>query len=109
MTSENCISLARKTILDLIPLDEYAVFLFGSRASGAERAHSDMDVGFLGSKAIPAKLRFDIEMALEESKIPYHVEIVDFFAIDNRFKAFALQKAQLWNLPKNINLNWAKI
>jgi len=105
MNSLDCIALTRQTILALLPLNEYAIFLFGSRASGTEKKFSDIDVGILGVKAIPAKLRFDIEVAIEESKIPYHVEIVDFFAVDNRFKALALKQVQLWNLPKNISLN----
>ena len=68
------------------------VFIFGSRALGDNRKFSDVDLGIISKRKIPYMLISDLEEALEESDIPYKVEIVDFSTVSKRFKNLALKK-----------------
>lgn len=53
------------------------VFLFGSRARGDHRATSDIDVGILPLEPIPAGVLAGIREALEESREPFFVDLLD--------------------------------
>ena len=52
------------------------IFLFGSRARGDNSAFSDIDIAFLSEKDISNKLTLLREI-IEESNIPYKIDIVD--------------------------------
>lgn len=73
---------------------EYDVFLFGSRVTGEASRFSDYDIGIRGKKPLPPAIKAQIEEALEESDIPYSVELVDFFFLPQRFKDIALSRTQ---------------
>ncbi len=73
---------------------EYDVFLFGSRATGEASRFSDYDIGIRGKTPLPPLVKAQIEDALEESDIPYSVEVVDFFSLPGRFKKVALERIQ---------------
>ncbi|HVA98691.1 MAG TPA: nucleotidyltransferase domain-containing protein [Bacteroidia bacterium] len=106
MNSEtNYLDIAKKIILNYIEKDNYAVFLFGSRASGKANRTSDIDVGIIGKNIFPPLLKAKMKEELEESIIPYHVDIIDFSEVSENFKKIALQKFVAWNKPKNIAIN----
>lgn len=90
------INLTKNIVLQYLPADEYKVFLFGSRAVGNAKENSDIDVGILGVKKLPIKIKIHIEEALEESLVPYRVDLVDFFLVDETFKKYALYKTIQW-------------
>ena len=71
---------------------EYQVFIFGSRAVGKSKKYSDYDVGIFGKKSVPATKMVLIEEALEESDLPYKVDVVDFSLVSADFKKVALSK-----------------
>ena len=54
-----------------------AVWLFGSCARGEARQHSDIDVAILPRDELPAAFFSDLPESVEESSIPYDVDIVD--------------------------------
>lgn len=68
------------------------VFIFGSRAIGDNRKFSDVDLGIISKRKLPSLLISDLEEALEESDIPYKVEVVDFSTVTKQFKNLALKK-----------------
>ena len=69
----------------------YKIFVFGSRAEGDKhRKFSDIDVGILGPSPIDTMTKFNIEDSLEESDIPYLVDIVDFTTVSPKFKDIAM-------------------
>lgn len=72
----------------------YDVFLFGSRGTGTATRFSDYDIGIRGKSPLPPLVKAQIEEALEESDIPYSVELVDFFFLPERFKHVALERTQ---------------
>mgnify|MGYP001612021758 CR=1 FL=1 len=73
---------------------QYDVFLFGSRAGGEASRFSDYDIGIRGEKPLPPLVKATIEEALEESDIPYSVDVVDFFFLPERFRGVALSHTQ---------------
>ena len=73
------------------------IFLFGSRARGAQRRSSDFDIGFSGlSESVFTKIRDQLLSELEESEIPHHVDLVNFDAAPSEFKNIAMKEVVLW-------------
>jgi len=66
--------------------------LFGSRAGKIFRPSSDIDVGFIAKHKLGQRLFNGIREALDESIIPYHIDLVDFGTADKEFKNIALKK-----------------
>ena len=99
------IDIVKQIVLKHIPKDNFAVFLFGSRAVGNAKPLSDIDIGILGLEPLPIIIKADLETALEESIVPYKIDLIDFYQVDKDFKKEALITIQIWNCPKNINLN----
>ena len=98
------LNLAKEIILKNVPKDDFAVFLFGSRASGKSYRTSYIDIGFMGEKELPILIKSNIEDELEESIIPYTVDLIDFKKVSSDFKRIALENIMIWNCPKNIVL-----
>ena len=71
--------------------NEYRLFIFGSRASTQSRKYSDYDIGIEGKKAIPFAVLAKIKTALDDSDLPYKVDVVDFFTVSNNFRNQALK------------------
>ncbi len=84
-----------KAILDkFLKPGTYKAFIFGSRALGTHEKYSDIDLGLYtnSGKPIPGHIREYIREALEESDIPYRVDVVDFTEVSEDFKQEALQR-----------------
>lgn len=79
-------------IFQFINPEKYRAFIFGSRATGEFKKFSDYDIGILGQKPIPSENKILIEEMLEESDIPYKVDVVDFSLVSDKFKKIALTK-----------------
>lgn len=52
--------------------------LFGSRARGDARRTSDIDLAIVARHPIPADSLAEMREALEESRIPFRVDLVDY-------------------------------
>jgi uncharacterized protein len=73
------------------------IFLFGSRARGEVRRSSDFDLGVAGlDEASFRRLKTAIEEFVEESLIPHEVDVVNFDAADDRFRAEAMKDVVVW-------------
>lgn len=91
-TSEKIERQIKNIIFRFLDRQKYQVFIFGSRATGKSRKFSDYDIGILGKKPVLSEDKILIEEALEESDIPYKVEIIDFSSVSDKFKKMALAK-----------------
>lgn len=80
------------TIGKYLDLNKTKVFIFGSRATNKNRPFSDIDVGVIPANTINSTSYFSIIDELDNSDIPYRVELVDFSTVDDKFKQVALQK-----------------
>ena len=82
----------KRIVFRFLSPSEYKVFIFGSRIVGKAKKYSDYDIGIIGKKAVPWKILTLIEEDLEESDLPYKVDIVDFSLVSSNFKKVALSK-----------------
>lgn len=79
-------------------LGEYPVrvYLFGSRARGWSRTSSDCDIGVEPMHDLPVGLLSRLREKLEESHIPYVVEVVDLAQADQEFAQKVRDEGLLW-------------
>lgn len=89
----------RNIVLNHVPSD-FSVFLFGSSVTGLHSLSSDIDVGFLGPAPLSQNILRCIREDVEESFVPYRVDLVDFFTKPGTFKTIALDAIQLWQSPQ---------
>ena len=68
---------------------KHRVFLFGSRATGSAFTWSDIDIGIEGETTIPGHIMQAMKGEIEESNIPYRVDLVDFSTVSKRFRDVA--------------------
>lgn len=91
----------KKKILDVLgkylPPSSYSLFFFGSRVKGDSQLHSDIDLGIMGRRKIPAKIKLAIEEELESLPVLYKIELVDFADVSDEFKKEALKFSERIN------------
>ncbi len=101
MENNRYINLAKEIILNFVDKEEITVFLFGSRATNNCLHSSDIDIGFYSETPIDNYLLNKISRALDESRVPYHFDLIDFTKVDENFKSVALENYIIWNKGKN--------
>jgi predicted nucleotidyltransferase len=99
------IDIVKQIVLKQVPNDAFAIFLFGSRAAVNAKPLSDIDIGILGTEPLPMIVKAHLDADLEESIVPFKIDLIDFYQVDKDFKKEAIKKIQIWNCPKNIKLN----
>ncbi len=62
------------------------VWVFGSRASGRARRYSDLDPAIDAGRPLTLDEAASLADAFSESDISYRVDVVDWHAIDDRFR-----------------------
>ena len=81
-----------KTIVNKeVDTDAWRPVVFGSRANGRAHKFSDIDLGFIGSEPLPQGVETRLWEALDESDIPYVVDIVDLTTTQPEFRQVAEQ------------------
>lgn len=86
----------KEIINNFIQEEDVKIFLFGSRARGDNISTSDVDIGIIyGPDFNKGKISL-LRESLEESNIPYHVEIVDLNNVSSKFRNSVLKEAILW-------------
>ncbi len=71
------------------------VYLFGSRARKDNRAFSDVDLAFESSEDLSRDLTYISEL-LEESWLPYKVDLVELSKVNKEFREKILKEAVVW-------------
>jgi len=74
-------------------------FFFGSRVTGRGDERSDVDVGILGSKPVPARVWLDLQDAVDDLPFLYKVDLVDFQRVSPAFREVALQATEAIGEP----------
>ena len=92
------LAIIKDIVLSYIDPAEHFVFLFGSRAKSNNKQSSDVDIGIIGKKPI-GKIYYKIVNKIEESIVPFKVDIVDFSMVEEKFKKIAMKKIEIWNQP----------
>ena len=78
--------LLKQIVHKYLPENSYKVFVFGSWSTGKNRRFSDIDLGVSGPRPLTAKEYILIQGELEDSDIPYRVDLVDFAKVSDKFK-----------------------
>jgi predicted nucleotidyltransferase len=74
---KRAIERLRRMMLDALGEHDAEVWLFGSCARGEALQHSDIDIGVLPRDELPPGFFSNLAENVEESSIPYDVDIVD--------------------------------
>ena len=64
----------------------FQVWVFGSRANWTTKDSSDLDLAVEGADALDYKAMVGLEVAFEESDLPYTVDVVDLNAVNDAFR-----------------------
>ena len=72
------------------------VYLFGSWARGQERPTSDIDIALDAEGEMDGRVLLVVREALEESTIPYRVDVVDMTKADIRLVENIRKEGILW-------------
>ena len=90
----------------------FKVWVFGSRATWTTKDSSDLDLAVEGSGRLDYKAMAGLEVAFQESDLPYTVDVVDLAAVSDAFKQIV--KVQRVPLPladsqAAVNREWHKL
>jgi len=76
------------------------IWIFGSRARGDHKKFSDVDILFQVPKAdIPSGLIFDIKSRVEDSRLPFKVDLVHVDDIAGSYRASIIKERRPWGEP----------
>ena len=92
----------RRMVLEGLAGYAVSVYLFGSHARGTARRTSDIDVAILPFESIPPWVLSALRGALEESHVPYQVDLVDLSMADPAFRERVMQEGIVWNSPESV-------
>jgi uncharacterized protein len=73
------------------------IYLFGSMARGEFRRTSDIDVAVLPTGSLPDGVLSEIRDELENSRVPYRVELIDLGKVSPGFAAHVQRMGIPWN------------
>lgn len=90
------IEALRRMVLDALGEHDAAVWLFGSCARGAARQHSDIDIAILPREELPTGFFGELQADIEESSIPYDVDLVDLRHADPELIAEVRREGVPW-------------
>ncbi len=91
----------RDIVLDALSGYAVTVYLFGSRARAPVRRASDVDIAVEAHEPLPPQVLARLRDRLEESTVPYRVEIVDFAAAGDDLRMRIKQEGVVWNASAN--------
>ena len=83
--------LVRDILAEHLP-PEARVWVFGSRATGRAWRYSDLDLAVDAGRRLTLDETAILAEAFSESDLPYRVDIVDWDAIDDRFRKIIVQE-----------------
>lgn len=83
-------------VLDFFRDEKVKIFLFGSRAQGKNSITSDVDLGIWPATNNYAKKITLLKEKIENSNIPYKVDIVNLKEVSDDFRKEILKNAKIW-------------
>ncbi len=87
----------REIVAEVLAPHPVRVYLFGSRATGGGRRLSDVDIAIEPSGPVPQDLLPRLRETLEESTVPYHVDVIDLSTVDSAFRTRVKKEGVLWS------------
>jgi predicted nucleotidyltransferase len=77
-----------RIILDILNkyVPDCEIRAFGSRFIGNEKEYSDLDLAIVGKEKLDLNVFADLKEAMEESDLPYRVDLLDWNSISQQFR-----------------------
>ncbi|NNN20994.1 MAG: nucleotidyltransferase domain-containing protein [Acidimicrobiales bacterium] len=85
LIEEKYLNELREIVIANVDISKWQPVVFGSRIKGTARKYSDIDLGFKGSAPMPISTVAKLWNALDDSDIPYVVDIVDLSLVNIEF------------------------
>lgn len=70
------------------------VQLFGSRATGTAKPHSDIDLVIMGDEALPVTTMRKLRDAFDDSDLPFLVDLVEWAGTSEEFRRVIVATAK---------------
>ncbi len=93
---EKDLKQVKRLVLKGLHGHDVQVLLFGSHATGKAGRTSDIDVAVLPVGKLPLGLLSRIRESLQESHVPFNVELVDLSQTDEAFRKRVLEEGIVW-------------
>lgn len=89
----------QKTIIGIVAkhLPKARIILFGSRARNDNTPQSDIDIALDAGKKIDLFIMSEIREALEESAIPFTVDVIDIHSVSEELKTNIQRDGVIWH------------
>jgi predicted nucleotidyltransferase len=95
-TRERALERLREMVVRTLAERDAAVYLFGSCARGNVRPRSDIDIGILPREELPGSFFVGLAEAIDDSTIPYDVELVDLREVSADFLDEVRRTGVVW-------------
>jgi predicted nucleotidyltransferase len=86
----------KEHVLTFLGKENVKIVFFGSRIRGDNIASSDIDIGIIPKGKFNRGGLTLLREYIDDSNIPYNVDIVDFSTTSEQFKKEALKDAEIW-------------
>ncbi len=96
MQKLKALKVLENMVTDAFKDSEVKIVLFGSRARGDYVNTSDIDIGILPKANINKKKLVLLREKVENSNVPYKVDVVDLSQTSKEFTEKALREGILW-------------
>jgi predicted nucleotidyltransferase len=93
---ERALEKLRHIVFGALGDRDAAVYLFGSMARDEARHTSDIDVAILPHEELPPAFFAELVDAIEESTIPYNVDLVDMREVSPEFREKIVRTGIKW-------------
>ena len=93
---ERALDNVKEIVLGALVGYDAKVSLFGSCATGIARRSSDIDIPIDSKEALPANLISHIRDILEESTIPYDIDVVDMTSASSAIRGRVHHEGVVW-------------
>jgi len=93
---QRALDTVRRIVFDRLAGHPARVYLFGSCARGDARRWSDIDVAIEPLEPLPGGVLSDITEELEESTVPYYVDVVDLTTTRPEFRDDVKREGVEW-------------
>jgi hypothetical protein len=97
LTAIRALEEVRRIVRETVGSGNADVYLFGSWARGEATRISDIDVAIDPHETLPRGALAQLRERLEESHVPYRVEVVDLRRPDPEFRRRVLTEGIPWN------------
>ena len=97
MVRARALKRVREITTEVLRDRDVRVYLFGSSVTGPPHRWSDIDVAVDPVSPLPAALLTELRERLEESDVPYDVDIVDLSKVSPEIRARVEPEGLLWN------------